>query len=71
MFANCQNKFIHQKCLFQSFILNGRGPGAEGSFVEAGGGQRGTAYQNRGNQAYIVCNYLLTFARNKQMMLLS
>ena len=37
MFANCQNKFIHQKCLFQSFILNGRGPGAERSFVEAGG----------------------------------
>lgn len=47
-----------------------RGPGAEGSFVEAGD-QRGTAYQKRGDQAYIVCNYLLTFARNKQMMLLS
>jgi len=54
-------------------MLNGqgsRGPGAEGSFVEAGG-QRGTAYQKRGDQAYIVCNYLLAFARNKQMMLLS
>ena len=47
-----------------------RGPGAERSFVEAGG-QKGTAYQNRGDQAYIVCNYLSTFARNKQMMLLS